>query len=116
MVFIPCIFSPLAASDLEEIGDYIAQDNPRRAITFVREIRERCQKIVAFPEAAQLHPEYGDGVRMIPHGRYLIFYTVQLVRCMNVRWIRASNPPFLSYGAALSWRFAVAKPPYDLRT
>jgi toxin ParE1/3/4 len=77
MVFIPCIFSPLAASDLEEIGDYIAQDNPRRAITFVREIRERCQKIVAFPEAAQLHPEYGDGVRMIPHGRYLIFYTVQ---------------------------------------
>ena len=25
---------------------------------------------------------------------------------MNVRSIRASNPPFLSYGAALSWRFA----------
>jgi len=74
----PCIFSPLAASDLEEIGDYIAQENPRRAITFVREIRERCQKIVFFPEAAQLHPEYGEGVRMIPHGRYLIFYTVQL--------------------------------------
>jgi len=73
----PCIFSPLAASDLEEIGDYIARDNPHRAITFVREIREHCQKIVSFPEAAQLHPEYGDGVRMIPHGRYLIFYTVQ---------------------------------------
>jgi toxin ParE1/3/4 len=77
MVSMPCIFSPLAASDLEEIGDYIAQDNPHRAFTFVREIRERCQKIVSFPEAAQLHPEYGDGVRMIPHGRYLIFYTVQ---------------------------------------
>lgn len=72
-----CIFSPLAASDLEEIGDYIAQDNPHRALTFVREIRERCQKIASFPEAAQLHPEYGDGVRMIPHGCYLIFYTVQ---------------------------------------
>jgi len=73
----PCIFSPLAASDLEETGDYIAQDNPHRVLTFVRKIRERCQKIVSFPEAAQLHLEYGGGVRMIPHGRYLIFYTVQ---------------------------------------
>jgi toxin ParE1/3/4 len=73
----PCIFSPLAASDLEEIGDYIAKHNPNRALTFVHEIRVRCQKIVSFPEAAQAHPEYGEGVRMIPHGRYLIFYTVQ---------------------------------------
>lgn len=72
-----CIFSPLAVSDLEEIGDYIAKDNPNRALTFVHEIKVRCQKIVSFPEAAQTHPEYGEGVRMIPHGRYLIFYTVQ---------------------------------------
>jgi len=40
----PCIFSPLAASDLEEIGDYIAQDNPHRALTFVREIRNVAKK------------------------------------------------------------------------
>jgi len=73
----PCIFSPLAASDLEEIGDYIAKHNPNRALTFVHEIRVRCQKIVSFPEAAQAHPEYGEGVRMIPHDRYLIFYSVQ---------------------------------------
>lgn len=72
-----CFFSELAASDLEEIGDYIARDNPHRALTFVREIRERCEKIVSFPEAAQLHPEYGEGVRMTTHGRYLIFYTVR---------------------------------------
>ena len=34
----------------------------------------------------------------------------------TIRRIRASNPPFLSYGASLGWRFAVAKPPYNIGT
>ena len=29
-------FQPQAERDLEGIGDYIAQDNPRRAITFLQ--------------------------------------------------------------------------------
>jgi plasmid stabilization system protein ParE len=72
-----CTFSPVAESDLEEIGDYIARDNPRRALSFIQEIRERCQKITDFPEAAQVRPEYGEQVRVVPIGQYLIFYTVQ---------------------------------------
>jgi len=31
------IFSPRAAADLEAIGDYIAHDNPARAISFLEE-------------------------------------------------------------------------------
>ncbi len=31
-------FSPKSADDLEEIGDYIARDNPVRAASFVDEI------------------------------------------------------------------------------
>jgi toxin ParE1/3/4 len=31
-------FTPQAEIDLEEVGDYIALDNPRRAISFIREI------------------------------------------------------------------------------
>ena len=46
-----CVFSPLAEFDLEEIGDYIARDNPPRAVSFIREIRELCVKITAMPEA-----------------------------------------------------------------
>ncbi len=34
-----CELSPIAEFDLEEIGDYIARDNPSRAVSFVREIR-----------------------------------------------------------------------------
>ncbi|MCX7097612.1 MAG: type II toxin-antitoxin system RelE/ParE family toxin [Methylococcales bacterium] len=71
-----CFFSTAAEFDLEEIADYIARDNPRRALSFIAEIRERCQKIVIFPEAAPLHEEFGTGIRLIPFGRYLIFYTV----------------------------------------
>lgn len=70
-----CILSPLAEFDLEEIGDYIARDNPGRAVSFIREIREQCAKITDNPTAAPLRPELGAGIRMVPFGRYLIFYT-----------------------------------------
>lgn len=68
-----CVFSPLAERDIEEIGDYIARDAPYRAVSFIREIREQCFNIIAKPEAAPLRPELGEGIRMVPFGRYLIF-------------------------------------------
>ncbi|MDR3569378.1 MAG: type II toxin-antitoxin system RelE/ParE family toxin [Syntrophobacteraceae bacterium] len=72
-----CIFSPLADRDLEEIGDYIARDNPSRAVSFIQEtIREQCAKIVARPLGAPLRHELGEGIRMASFGNYLIFYTV----------------------------------------
>ena len=41
--------TPQAEIDLEEIGDYIALDNPKRAVSFVREIRQHCEKIAEGP-------------------------------------------------------------------
>lgn len=70
------VFSPAAERDLEDIGDHIAHDNPARAVTFIREIREHCGLIASSPRAAPLWPEFGDNVRMVLHGRYLIFYTL----------------------------------------
>ena len=71
-----CVFSPLAELDLEEIGDYIARDNPSRALSFIRQIREQCAKITAMPLASPLRHEFGEGIRMAAFGHYLIFYTV----------------------------------------
>ncbi|MDN5751892.1 MAG: type II toxin-antitoxin system RelE/ParE family toxin [Nitrosospira sp.] len=71
-----CIFSTFAEIDLDEIAGYIARDNPRRALSYIGEIRERCRNIVTFPEAAPLHEEFGAGIRIVPFGRYLIFYTI----------------------------------------
>jgi toxin ParE1/3/4 len=72
-----CAFTPLAEQDLEEIGDDIAKRNPRRAASFVRELRQRCQKIAQIPLAAPLGPELGQGVRVIVFRRYLICYAVR---------------------------------------
>ncbi|HEX8447274.1 MAG TPA: type II toxin-antitoxin system RelE/ParE family toxin [Sphingomonas sp.] len=39
--------------DLEDIGDPIAQDAPSRALTFVRQLRDRCLTLADFPQAAR---------------------------------------------------------------
>ncbi|MHC1744157.1 MAG: type II toxin-antitoxin system RelE/ParE family toxin [Syntrophobacteraceae bacterium] len=91
-----CEISPLAETDLEEIGDYIALDNPRRAVSFVREMREQCTKIAVNPGAAPLRPELGAGIRMVPFGRYLIFYTVEAEHIRIERVLHgARNTPAL---------------------
>ncbi len=66
-----------AEADLESIADYIARDNPVRAVSFVREIYERCLDIAEMPEAWPVVPRYEHhGIRRRVHGRYLIFYRV----------------------------------------
>jgi toxin ParE1/3/4 len=65
-----------AEADLEEIGDYIAQDNPQRAVTFIDEIRARFEAIGRNPLAYVARPEIDPGVRACVHGHYVIFYYV----------------------------------------
>ena len=70
------VFSPKAADDLEEIGDYIARDNPARALSFVAEIEARCRKLLTTPEAFPARDDLLPGARMASYGRYLIFFRV----------------------------------------
>lgn len=66
-----------AEADLEEIGDYIARDNPARAASFVRELCRICTDIADMPQAWPIVPRYEQhGIRRRVHGRYLIFYSV----------------------------------------
>ena len=37
--------SPLAETDLEAIGDYIALDSPGNELRFIQELRTQCKKI-----------------------------------------------------------------------
>lgn len=66
--------SPLAEQDLEAIGDFIAQDNPHRALTFITELRKQCAKIAASPQAFRLRPELGNDIRSCAYGNYVIFF------------------------------------------
>lgn len=64
-----------ARDDLERIGDYIAQDNPTRARSFVNELIEKVRSIGDMPLAFPLVPRYAHlGIRRRVHGNYLIFY------------------------------------------
>lgn len=67
--------TPAALTELEAIGDYIARDNPRRALTFVRELRDRCLSLGPMALSFPLVRRYEDrGVRHCVHGHYQIFY------------------------------------------
>ncbi|WP_159566200.1 type II toxin-antitoxin system RelE/ParE family toxin [Budvicia diplopodorum] len=67
--------SPLAALDLEEIGDYIADDSPIRAVRFIAELYQQCLQISETPALYRQRPELGKGVRCCPYGRYLILFS-----------------------------------------
>lgn len=66
--------TPQAEADLEDIGDYIAADNPRRAVSFIREIRRRCERIAQSPLGYVARPELGQQLRTCSHGNYVIFF------------------------------------------
>jgi toxin ParE1/3/4 len=68
------IITPLAEQDLEAMGDYIAADNPTRAVSFIRELRAQCQRIASNPPGYRLRPELGDDNRACAHGSYVIFF------------------------------------------
>lgn len=66
--------TPLAAQDLEEIGDYIAQDNPSRAVEFISELHAQCEVIRRNPEGYRQRPEFSKILRSCAHGNYVIFF------------------------------------------
>lgn len=60
----------LAKADLSEIGDFILEDNPLRAESFVYELLDRCRGLAEYPQ------RYPARLRRCAFGRYLIFYSV----------------------------------------
>lgn len=71
------ILSDNAEAELESIGDWIARDVPLAAVTFVRELREACDKIGDMPRAHPLlHRHRKSGIRQKVYGDYLIFYAI----------------------------------------
>lgn len=69
-------FSRWVESDLDAIADFIAQDNPQRAVTFIREIRQKIYKMSQQPLLYQLRPEIGEAARLATVGRYVILFRI----------------------------------------
>jgi plasmid stabilization system protein ParE len=69
--------SKTAERELDEIGVYIAQDNPERAAAFVIEIVDQCYALAKhsrrYPVAIDVK---GLQLRRCPFRGYLIFYAI----------------------------------------
>ncbi len=82
----PVVFSSKAEQDLEDIADYIAADNPRRAASFVRELRERCLALGTLPASARPFPALAPGAHILPYHNYVILYR-NLLRRVSIERI-----------------------------
>jgi toxin ParE1/3/4 len=87
------VFSPRAQLDLEAIGDYIARDNPTRAVTFLEELRAHCDRIVTTPAAYPAREDLASGIRMAVHGRYRIFIRVGAAQVRIERILHSARRP-----------------------
>jgi len=70
------VLSRFVKADLQDIGDWIARDNPQRAVTFVQEIREAFHRIGDDPRIYRLRPEIGEDARLCVVGRYVILFWI----------------------------------------
>lgn len=60
------VYSPEAQADLDEIFDFIAADNPRRARTYVEEIRQACRNLCETPFLGMKRPDLRPGLHILP--------------------------------------------------
>ncbi len=87
-----------ALENLDQIAAYIAQDNPSRANSFVGEIKEKTELLLAFPALGR--PGRVPGTReLVVHENYVVPYrvkadTVQIIRIQHVArlWPRQFGP------------------------
>jgi toxin ParE1/3/4 len=78
------VFSDEAEQDLEAIGDYIAEDSPLRAVSFLKELRIACRGLLDAPmrfSALEGLQRYRRRV----YGRYAIIYAIMGDEVLVVR-------------------------------
>ena len=85
------VFLASAEADLEDIGDFIARDNPARAVTFIEEMREHCRALEKHPELGPARPEIAHDARMLVHAAYLILYRIHNEQVEIVRVVHGAR-------------------------
>ena len=65
----PVGYTPRALADLEEIHDYIAEQNPMNAARFIDELEARSSQIRRTPAMGRLREELAPGVRSLAIGK-----------------------------------------------
>ena len=69
-------FTAQAKRDLAGIADFIARDDPDRAVSFTLELRDACEALAVFPRAYPVIRRFGANAHKRSLGDYLIIYDV----------------------------------------
>jgi plasmid stabilization system protein ParE len=78
------VFTDEAKADLLQIGEWIAEDNPPRALTFVDELETRCARLTAMPRAYPLVPRH-ENSRIAACGACLTAITSSSIASLLMR-------------------------------
>jgi len=72
------VWRPMAELALDDIVDYIAQDNPALAVEFVLELRDKAAALALHPMMGRSgRPGLPSYVReLVVHRNYIVFYRV----------------------------------------
>lgn len=66
------LYARLARTDLNAIFDFIAADNPTRAISYVREIEAACEGLCSMPLMGIARSDLHPGLRTFPLRRRIV--------------------------------------------
>jgi toxin ParE1/3/4 len=81
---------PEADSDLDSIWSFIAADNQKAADAMIDRITDTFDLLLAMPLAGRARPEFGENLRSIVVGNYVVFYRalsggIEILRVINAR-------------------------------
>lgn len=77
-----------AVKDLEEIHDFIAEDNPKIALSFINSIEGKCETLASSPEIGRKRDNLAPELRSFPYRSYVIFYrhkksVIEIIRILH---------------------------------
>ena len=71
------VIRPRAREDLRSIYEFIAEDSPARALSFVEAIEKRGLSLLDFPEQGRVRDDLQAGIRILLYGRSVVIaYTI----------------------------------------
>jgi toxin ParE1/3/4 len=82
-----------ALASLRVVAEYIAEDNPERSKSFVREVREKTELLQQFPTLGR-SGRVIDTRELVVHENYVIVYRMRRknVQVLRVHHVRQKHP------------------------
>ena len=87
------VIAPSAASDLNDIFDYIVRHRPASAAEMIARLESASRLLAERPGIGRSRPELGLGIRTHAVERYLIVYRVATDRVVVIRFFHGARRP-----------------------